>query len=365
MSTSSSSSLVSVVVPTYNRGDCIERTIDSALGQTHQNLEILVVDDGSADDTRQRIELRYGADGRVRYFYQENRGVSAARNTGLQKVRGDFVALLDSDDVWMPWKLELQLACLDLMPDAGMIWTDMEAVGPGGETRNPRYLRTMYSAYQWFTFEQLFSRSCPLPPISARLPEHERGARVYAGDIFSQMIMGNLVHTSTVLIRRERLQQVHGFNEDLRHSGEDYDFHLRTCRAGPVAFVDVVSIKYLKGRADQLTQSDYTIHRARNFLRTITPILAQDRDRIHLPPHMIAFVLADAHSWIGEAALEIGENAEARKHLLQSLRYHPWQPRMTGLLMAALFPPQYSRRLRAAYRQAKKHLLGGDKARKS
>jgi hypothetical protein len=80
---------------------------------------------------------------------------------------------------------------------------------------------------------------------------------------------------------------------------------------------------------------------------------------------MIAFVLADAHSWIGEAALEIGENAEARKHLLQSLRYRPWQPRMTGLLMAALFPPQYSRRLRAAYRQAKKHLLGGDKARKS
>ena len=363
MSTSSSSSLVSVVVPTYNRGDCIERNIDSALGQTHKNIEILVVDDGSTDDTRQRIEWRYGLDARVRYIHQDNRGVSAARNTGLQDVRGEFVALLDSDDVWMPWKLELQLACLDQMPEAGMIWTDMEAVGPGGETRNPRYLRTMYSAYQWFTFEQLFSKSCSLPTISVPLPEP--AARLYAGDIFSQMIMGNLVHTSTVLIRRERLEQVRGFNEELRHSGEDYDFHLRTCRAGPVAFVDVVSIKYLKGRADQLTQSDYTIHRARNFLRTIAPILAQDSDRIHLPPHMIAFVLADAHNCIGEAALNIGENIEARKHLLQSLRYRPWQPREAGLLLVALFPARYARQLRATYRQVKRRLLRGDKARDS
>jgi glycosyltransferase involved in cell wall biosynthesis len=358
MSTSLSSPLVSVVVPTYNRTDCIEWTIDSALGQTHQKLEILVVDDGSNDDTRQLIERRYGADARVRYIYQENRGVSAARNTGLQNAQGEFIALLDSDDIWMPWKLELQLACLELLPEAGMIWTDMEAVGPDGEMHNPRYLRTMYSAYQWFTFEQLFSESHPLPAISATLPEHERGARVYAGDIFSQMIMGNLVHTSTVLLRRERLQQVRGFSEELRHSGEDYDFHLRTCRAGPVAFVDVASIKYVKGRSDQLTRPAYAIHMARNFLRTLAPILAQDRDRIHLPPHMIAFVLSDAHGWIGEVALDIGEGAEARRHLLQSLRYRPWQPRKAGLLLASLFPARFSRRLRMAYRQARGQLPG-------
>jgi len=110
----------------------------------------------------------------------------------------------------MPWKLELQLACLELMPDAGMIWTDMEAVGPGGETRNSRYLRTMYSAYQWFTFEQLFSRSCPLPPIPRACPSTNAALGCMRAIFFSQMIMGNLVHTSTVLIRRERLQQVHG-----------------------------------------------------------------------------------------------------------------------------------------------------------
>jgi len=352
-------------VPTYNRGYCIERTIDSALGQTHQNVEILVVDDGSTDDTRQRIERRYGSDARVRYLHQENRGVAAARNTGLQNVRGAFVALLDSDDVWMPWKLELQLACLELVPDAGMIWTDMNAVGPDGELLNPRHLRAMYSAYRWFGFEQLFTESYPLPPISVSLPEHERGARLYAGDIYSQMILGNLVHTSTVLMRRERLQQVQGFNEELRYSGEDFEFHLRTCRAGPVAFVDVASIKYVKGLPDQLTRPAYAIHMARNFLRTLTPILAEDRDRIRLPPHMLAFVLAEAHGWIGEAALEIGESVEARKHLLQSLRYRPWQPRSLGLLLVSLFPAKLGPGLRAVYRTAKRRLLSPGRARNS
>jgi glycosyltransferase involved in cell wall biosynthesis len=84
MSKSSSSSLVSVVIPTYNRGDCIERTIDSALGQTHQNVEILVVDDGSTDDTRQRIERRYGLDAHVRYLHQQNQGVPSWPRTATE-----------------------------------------------------------------------------------------------------------------------------------------------------------------------------------------------------------------------------------------------------------------------------------------
>jgi glycosyltransferase involved in cell wall biosynthesis len=83
MSRSSSGSLVSVVVPTYNRGGCIE----PALGQTHKNIEVVVVDDGSADDDRQLVDRRYGTDACVRYLHQDNRGVSAPRNTGLNRVR--------------------------------------------------------------------------------------------------------------------------------------------------------------------------------------------------------------------------------------------------------------------------------------
>lgn len=349
-------SLVSVIVPTFNRGYCIERTIDSVLAQTHQDVEILVIDDGSTDDTQARIEERYCTDARVRYFHQQNRGVSGARNTGLKNALGEFVALLDSDDLWMPWKIELQLACLERVPHAGMIWTDMQAVNPDGTTRNPRFLRTMYSAYQWFSSDQLFSESHPLPLISVPLPEGERAAKLYAGDIFSQMIMGSLVHTSTVLLRRERLLEVGGFDESLKPSGEDYDFHLRTCRAGPVAFADVASTQYMKGRADQLTQPAYSVHIARNFLRTITHALERDRSRIHLPPSMLTFVQADAHGWLGEAELDSGDHHEACKHLLKSLHYRPWQPRTAGLLLASLMPNRHTQRLRVVYREAKRRL---------
>ena len=104
--------LVSIVVPTYNRGYCIAATLDSVIAQTHKDWEALIVDDGSTDDTADIIQRRYGDDSRVRYVRQENAGVCSARNRGIATARGSFVALLDSDDLWEPWKLELQLAPL-------------------------------------------------------------------------------------------------------------------------------------------------------------------------------------------------------------------------------------------------------------
>jgi glycosyltransferase involved in cell wall biosynthesis len=109
--------LVSVVIPTYNRAYCIEHTIDSVLAQTHQALDIIVIDDGSTDNAAERVAHRYGAEPRVLYLWQSNQGVSAARNRGFAVARGDYIALLDSDDVWKPWKLDLQLCCLRALPE--------------------------------------------------------------------------------------------------------------------------------------------------------------------------------------------------------------------------------------------------------
>ena len=349
--------LVSVVIPSYNRAYCIATTVDSVLAQTHKNLEILIVDDGSSDGTRDLIAERYRDEPRVRYIHQSNAGVSAARNHGLQLARGQFVALLDSDDIWLPWKVEAQLRCLEALPTAGMIWTDMDAIGPDGQLLQRRYLTTMYSSYRKFTREQLFRESRPLSSIDIGLARTLSDPHVFLGDIFSPMITGNLVHTSTVLLRRERFEHVREFDVNLRYSGEDYDFHLRTCREGDVAFLDVSSILYQRGREDQLTANRaYTVHMAENFLKTVNKALARDRDRVTLSPRMLDHVMAEAHAWVGEQRLDLGDRDQARRHLGTSLRFRPWQPRIAALLGAAILPKGASDRIRSSYRAVKARL---------
>lgn len=336
-------SLVSVIVPTFNRAYCLARTLDSALAQTHRELELLVIDDGSTDDTRELVRDRYGDEPRVRYLYQANAGVAAARNHGIAEARGDFVALLDSDDIWQPWKIELQLRCLCQFPELGMVWTDMEAIDPSGAVFSRAYIRTMYSAYALFANGELFTTTVPLRDVAPGMADTVGEAQLRMGMIFSQMMMGSLVHTSTVLIRRERLVQVKAFDETLRFSGEDYDFHLRTCRYGPVGFVDLPTIQYQRGMPDQLTRHEYRIHIATNFLRTITPFIDNARDEIHLPQRMIDDTLAGAHLWIGELRFEAGEMAAARHHLWLSIRYK-YRLRRAWMLWLSCFMP---RRFRA------------------
>ena len=342
--------LVSVVIPTYNRAHCIEQAVDSVLDQTYPSIEAIVIDDGSSDGTPDLMQRRYGSDARVRYHRQSNAGVSAARNTGLAMVRGEFTALLDSDDVWKPWKVELQVACLRRFHDVGMVWTDMEAVDSDGTVFDPRYIRTMYSAYGYFAMEEIFPASYRLADVIPARAAEVGEARVHVGHIFSQMITGNLVHTSTVLLRSDRMRQVGRFNEGWR-SGEDYDFHLRTCRCGPVAFLDIPAIRYQRGMPDALTRREYRMQRASNFLNTILPFIEGARSEIKLSDSMLRAVLADAYSWLADAELEAGAVASGRKHAWMSLGYRPAQPRLFALAAASYLPAPALRAVRYAWRR--------------
>ena len=103
--------LVSVIIPTFNRADIIRETLDSVLAQTYSNFEAIVIDDGSADRTRAVVSAY--RDPRIKYSYKENGGLSSARNAGLDLARGEFIAFLDSDDVWHSWKLAAQVDAAD------------------------------------------------------------------------------------------------------------------------------------------------------------------------------------------------------------------------------------------------------------
>ncbi len=118
---------VSVLMPTFNRAKFLPEAIDSVLSQTYADLELLIVDDGSEDNTTSVLEP-FLRDERVRYFYQDNQGQSYARNVGLKHAMGDFVAFLDSDDIWKPEKLEKQLAVVRAHPDADIVHGDEEII---------------------------------------------------------------------------------------------------------------------------------------------------------------------------------------------------------------------------------------------
>jgi glycosyltransferase involved in cell wall biosynthesis len=131
---------VSVVLPTYDRERIVGRAIDSVLGQTFADLELLLVDDGSGDGTAGMVKARYGREPRLHYLPKANGGTATARNHGLERARGRYVAFLDSDDVWLPGFLASQVALLEAHPDAALSVCDARFDG-AWEGRGPTMFR--------------------------------------------------------------------------------------------------------------------------------------------------------------------------------------------------------------------------------
>jgi glycosyltransferase involved in cell wall biosynthesis len=185
--------LVSVIIPTYNRQRLVQETIDSVFSQTFTNWELIVVDDGSTDDTRQALTRRYG--NRIRYEYQDNRGESSARNRGISLSQGGYVAFLDSDDLWLPTKLERQVALMEAMPDVGLVSTQAWSINYEG--------------------------------LRLQRPPQGHG-RVENTIRWEELVLGNAVAGggSTAMVRREFLVNANGFDAEIRF-GEEWDLWLR------------------------------------------------------------------------------------------------------------------------------------------
>jgi len=187
---------VSVVIPTYNCGHLIGDAINSVLRQTVTVLEVIVVDDGSTDDTSERLEAFAE---RVRLVRQTNQGVAAARNRGVAEAQGEFVAFLDADDGWHPEKLSRQLSAFDAAPQLGLLGTDAFA-WPAGDLPE-------------------------LPPI---------GKLEMVAVTWEQLVVKNRFVTSSILARRANLHRAGTFDTRLQ-GPEDHDLWIRFAAMFPVA----------------------------------------------------------------------------------------------------------------------------------
>lgn len=215
------SAKVSVVVPTYNRANVIGRALRSILEQTYSDYEVIVVDDGSTDDTESVVNAIN--DARLRYIpLSENQGVAHARNVGIREAACDYIAFLDSDDEWLPDKLQLQMEEMEKLDDSyGMVYCRM-----GGWTRDgsSRFV-------------------CPVLDWKQE---------VLAGNIFHSLLFRNVIGTPSMLVRRECFEEVGGFKEAL-HCLEDWEMILRIAKRWKIGFVDKILVEVHKSEGSVTT----------------------------------------------------------------------------------------------------------------
>jgi glycosyltransferase involved in cell wall biosynthesis len=270
--------LVSVIIPTYNRGWIVRDAIDSVLGQTHADVELIVVDDGSTDRTPEILDS-YGD--RLRVTRQANQGVSAARNRGIGGSSGTLIALLDSDDIWLPKKLAVQVDFFKRNPAALVCQT-----------------------------EEIWIRN------GLRVNPGKRH-RKHSGMIFEPSLELCLVSPSAVMVRRELFEEVGLFDESLP-ACEDYDLWLRVGCRFPVHLIDKPLTIKRGGHKDQLSrQSSLDRYRIRSLVKLV------EAGRLTLPQRDAAVVaLRKKCAVYANGCLKRGRLEEALHYTALSRKYH-------------------------------------------
>jgi glycosyltransferase involved in cell wall biosynthesis len=234
--------LVSAVIPTYNRSRDVRIAVGTALGQTYPEsaIEVIVVDDGSTDDTAEALRAEFGD--RIRYLAKPNGGVSSARNHGMAAARGEYIALLDSDDEWLPTHLEAQIGFLDRHPDFGMVLTDV-----------------------------------------ARMDERRRDFEIFRrrefipedGQVLRWVLRNPALVPASATFRRAVYEDVGGFDETLR-TAEDLDFHLRIALRWKIGVVEEPLTRAMRGH-EGLSALAQTY---RDYLAVIERFIDLNADRI-------------------------------------------------------------------------------------
>lgn len=220
---------VSVVIPTYKHRDYVLQTLDSVFGQTFSDYEVIVVNDGSPDDTAQLLKPLADA-GRIRYFERANSGQAATRNFGIQQATGEFIALLDDDDLWPSDKLEWQVGLLQDRPDVGAVAGDR---------------------YWW--------EGGALPELS-----HENGE--CKPMTFESLFAGNpIASPGQVLIRRKLIEAVGGFNADIP-GADDYDLWFRLTRITRFERYDRIALIYRVHNTNASNNLDYMLRATRQVV---------------------------------------------------------------------------------------------------
>jgi glycosyltransferase involved in cell wall biosynthesis len=290
---------VSLIIAAFNHARFLDAAIDSALAQTLGAVDVIVVDDGSTDDTP-AVLARYA--GRIRVLRQPNRGLAAARNAGLAAARGTYVAFLDADDVMAPTKLAAQLEVLERSPTIGWTYCDVliETVAT----------RATVTASERFGY----------------------GARALDGWLFPELIHGNFIPAIAPMIRRTALDAAGGFDERLT-ALEDWDMWLRLSLIAEARYTPAVLVTY-RIRSGGMSEDRASMDRNRfcvlDKINRTRPVALESLGNVGRR------IIADTHNWLGKEAYASGDWSEARRRFAASVLTVPWQREAPWLLGKSL-----------------------------
>jgi len=313
---------VSIVIPTYNRARLLREAIQSALAQTHPDREVIVVDDGSTDETADVIAEFGDA---VSYLRQENAGVAAARNHGASVATGDYLHFLDSDDILHPQAIERLLAVMGAHPAAGLAYGQTSVGTADG------------------------------PPSPLFVPDATRPAGACPGaSELRHLLRRNYIHLGAALLRRSVWERIGGFNPAFQSICEDWDVWVRAATVGAVEYVPRVVLGY-RLQPDGLT-SHYNARNVDRYLANHRAILdtafaapAVSAELAPYRPGIEAYHLY-LRAWL---TFSIGDVAAARRQLRAALRLHPRlllerrSPEVRALWLKLLVPRRLTEAVRA------------------
>lgn len=309
---------VSVVIPVYNGARYFAHTIESVLAQTYSAKEIVVVDDGSLDSS-QEVVARYLHHSNVRLITQKNAGVAAARNTGIRNTAGEYIALVDQDDIWLPDKLALQVGYLDEHPEVALVHSNIHFIDGVGE----------------------------------RIPDPEWAwvAPTY-GQVLPELIQWNRICTCTVLLRKSVLEQAGLFRQELAPS-DDWDLWLRIAARHLIGFVDTVTACYRVHQENEsrnlLKMQEAEIRVVETFVREYPGAVGEAISRAKL---------CSLYSEAAHLLERSGRHTEARGYWLRAMRKNPVASKpYVSLIWGAL--PVRQRRALAWYGERVRGLLKG------
>jgi perosamine synthetase len=300
---------VSVVIPAYNAARRLGEAVESVLAQTYTDYEVIVVNDGSKDDT-EHVARRFGD--RVVYVHQENQGAGAARNTGIKKSRGEYIAFLDADDLWFPDKLAQQVPLLEQDAELGLVYSDWELICENGAIEHS-YLSKLPAA---------------------------------SGYVFDELLQSGFILTSGVVVRRACLDDVGDFDNSLSIA-QDYDLWLRIAYRWKIALVNqtLLSKRNWDGSLSSNLQKT-----AVERIALFEGMLAKVGDMPSRSRRLIRRQLALNYWDVGYQYFDQFLFKQARRQFLSSLSYQWTSGRALRYLAASCLPPSAARAVRGAKR---------------